>query len=104
MEKSDEKRIDQSIYQFLKKKCGEAAELFRMKINLVSLHVANVVSFSERDKTRVTLFCPAQHVDKHGVAQHCPSFVTIVLGDGGYRGTGYVMARQLSKLYPLHTH
>ena len=27
----------------------------------------------------------------------------IVLGDGGYRGTGYVMAHQLFKLYPLHT-
>ena len=28
----------------------------------------------------------------------------IVLGDGGYRGTAYVMAHQLFKLYPLHTH
>ena len=25
----------------------------------------------------------------------------IILGDGGYRGTGYVMAHQLVKLYPL---
>ena len=46
MEKSDEKRIDQSIYQFLKKKCGDAADLFRKKVNLVSFHVVNVVSFS----------------------------------------------------------
>ena len=52
MEKSDEKRIDQSIYHFLKKKCGEAAELFRKKINLVSLHVINVVSFSKHYITK----------------------------------------------------
>ena len=28
----------------------------------------------------------------------------IILGDGGYRGTGYVMTHQLFKLYSLHTH
>ena len=28
----------------------------------------------------------------------------IILGDGGYRGTGNVVAHQLFKVYPLHTH
>ena len=28
----------------------------------------------------------------------------IVLADGGYRGTSYVMVHQLFKLYPLHRH
>ena len=37
------------------------------------------------------------------VTKQC-RIIMIILGDGGYHGTGNVMAHQLFKVYPLHTH
>ena len=41
------------------------------------------------------------HTTSHTMfTEHVRGKVLIILGDGGYRGTAYVMAHQLFKLYP----